>query len=59
MAVMVVGGHTSSKTALRYHRAELVCQRALMDIQSQKIEEQGLGKAAAGKRASGNVGATP
>ena len=44
-AVMAVGGHTSSKTALRYQRAELDYQRALMEIQSQEIEEQGLGKA--------------
>lgn len=43
--VMAVGGHASSKTALRYQRAELDYQRTLMEIQSQEIEEQGLGKA--------------
>lgn len=44
-AVMAVGGHTSSKTALRYQRAELDYQRVLMEIQSQGIEEQVLGRA--------------
>jgi len=46
--VMAVGGHTSSKTALRYQRAELDYQRTLMEIQSQEIEEQGLGKSEVG-----------
>lgn len=48
-AVMAVGGHTSSKTALRYQRAELDYQRALMEIQSQEIEDQGLGKPEVGR----------
>jgi len=48
-AVMAVGGRTSAKTALRYQRAELDYQRALMQIQSQEIEEQGLVKAEASK----------
>ncbi|MDR2895239.1 MAG: site-specific integrase [Propionibacteriaceae bacterium] len=44
-AVMTVGGHTSAKTALRYQRAELDYQRAIMEAESQEIEAQGLGRA--------------
>jgi integrase len=45
-AVMAVGGHTSEKTALRYQRAELDYQRAIMEAQSQEIQEQVFGKVA-------------
>lgn len=38
--MIAVGGHTSSKTTLRYQRAELDYQRRLMEIQSHEIEEQ-------------------
>ncbi len=44
-AVMTVGGHTSSKTALRYQRAKLDYQRAIIDAESAEIEAQGLGRA--------------
>ena len=43
-AVMTVGGHTSAKTALRYQRAELDYQRAIMEAESDEIEAQGLGR---------------
>jgi hypothetical protein len=34
---MTVGGHTSAKTALRYQRAELDYQRAIMEAESDEI----------------------
>ncbi|MDR0416660.1 MAG: tyrosine-type recombinase/integrase [Propionibacteriaceae bacterium] len=48
-AVMAVGGHTSSKTALRYQRAELEYQRVIMEAQAEEIREQGLGHTEAGR----------
>jgi hypothetical protein len=41
--------HTSEKTALRYQRAELDYQRAIMEAQSQEIQEQVFGESGTGR----------